>query len=163
MIRTILQDGAPVLRQKSLAVETFSSPTVDKLAQDLVDTLQATETAVGLAAPQIGVPIRMIVVALTDIDLYVMVNPKISKPRDEQVVNDGCLSVRSGKEFGRTKRAKRIHVQWQDLNGNEKHQKFSGMVAAIIQHEVDHLDGILFTDRLYDEADKARFGCRNDG
>ena len=154
MIKQIVQDPHPFLRKKAKPLDLNDEHhhhMAIELAEHLVDTLKCSRHGVGLAAPQIGVSVRMIHVALTQHDQYIMVNPMILKADDEQLVQDGCLSVSGGTQRGLTKRAKRIKVVWTELNGTERIMKFSGVMAAIIQHEIDHLDGILFTDKLCDK------------
>jgi peptide deformylase len=126
---------------------------------DLLDTFAATTNCIGLAATQIGCPWRVIVVDVTERrgELYVMVNPVIVKASEDlQLVNDGCMSVYNGRRRYNTKRPKRITVEWTDRRHNQQRkQKFSGLLAAVIHHEIDHLNGVLFTDHV-DEKILAR-------
>jgi peptide deformylase len=106
------------------------------------------ERGVGLAANQIGDLRRVIVTDASGkgLDMRVFVNPKIVKADGEQTCNDGCLSLPGVR--GRTKRAARIRLEFQDESGAPQKLKASGFFAHIIQHEIDHLDGVLFTDKL---------------
>lgn len=119
---------------------------------DLRDTFAETRNCIGLAATQLGCPWRAIIVSITEQrhEIYLMVNPIIIKTsRDQQMVNDGCKSVMDGSKRGYTKRPKRITVEWVDPRNNApRKQKFSGLIAAAIHHEIDHLNGVIFLDRL---------------
>lgn len=147
MIREILQ--APDERLHRIAAEM---PTVlSEVACDLRETFAATSNCVGLAATQIGHLWRAIVVDVTRKrnQTILMINPVILKSSEDcQLVNDGCMSVQRGNLKGTTKRPKRIVVAWIDENGAAHKQKFSGFIAAVIHHEIDHLNGTLFTSRL---------------
>jgi peptide deformylase len=152
MIRDILQDPHDLLRVVSKPID-LSNPeqakTAADVALDLEDTFNATSRAIGLAAPQIGSNCRIIIVDLTrrKIDRYIMVNPVIVKRTDQsQRVKDGCMSVKQGTHFASTKRPLGITVEWEELDGTKRKQKFRNMIAACIHHEIDHLDGRLFID-----------------
>lgn len=155
MIRAILQHPDPRLRETSAPIDMadeYGAKLAKLIAEDLVDTIAATGMgirAIGLAAPQIGHAFRVIVVDVSPhgADRRVMVNPVITKAsRDQQRVLDGCMSVDRGRKHISTKRPKRIAVEWQDVDGTPRSQKFANLIAAVIHHEVDHLDGRLFID-----------------
>jgi peptide deformylase len=152
MIRPIIQ--APDTRLNVVAHEIPQQVQLHHKGaiQDLVDTFNDTDHCIGLAATQIGHRWRVIVVdvSIRRDETYVMVNPVIVKKSDDlQLVRDGCMSVSFGKKFANTKRPKRIIVEWRDsIDFSLKKQKFSGLIAAAIHHEIDHLDGILFVDRI---------------
>lgn len=141
--RPILTSEHPVLRQKAKRV-----PRVDdfirKLIDDMVDTMVAAP-GVGLAAPQVGVGLRVIVVK-TDEHLHVLVNPEMVKGEGEQIGYEGCLSVPG--YVGEVKRFERVIARGRNRNGKEIRVKGDGLLARAIQHEIDHLDGILFVDKL---------------
>lgn len=150
MIRPILQ--APDSRLHIVANMMPFPEQAKEVVQDLTDTFNDTSGCIGLAATQLGLPWRAIIVDVTQArtETYVMVNPVIVKmSEDLQEVNDGCMSVAYGKKRAKTKRPKRITVVWTDpVTEQPKRQKFSGLLAACIHHEIDHLDGVLFVDRI---------------
>jgi peptide deformylase len=114
-------------------------------------TFMATQNCLGLAAPQINHRVRAIVVDVTRArtDTVVMINPVITKAsKDLQRVDDGCMSVKFGWERGVTYRPKRITVEFYDEECNLRKRKLAGQLAAVVHHEIDHLDGKLFTDLL---------------
>ena len=109
-----------------------------------VDTMVAAP-GVGLAAPQVGVGLRVAVIK-TDQNLHILVNPEMVKAEGEQIGMEGCLSVPG--YVGEVKRALRVVARGLNRNGRMVRVKGDGLLARAIQHEIDHLDGILFTDRL---------------
>lgn len=138
MIKKIVKDENK-LKQKS---EPFIFGADDGLIQDLLDTAHKySPNCVGLAAPQIGVHKRAIVV-LTNVGFMPMINPVIfwKDLKSKYTTVEGCLSVNGEHE---TKRFRKIKVEYTTQNGCKKSQMFTGYVAQIIQHEVDHLNGIL--------------------
>jgi len=137
----------PLLRQKSLTIK-------DPLAQEIQDLLpEMTETmikkdGVGLAAPQIGLNIRLIVVRHKDNDI-IMINPEIlKKSLFKEWDEEGCLSVPG--VFGQVKRHKKLTVRYLDSDGKSQQLEAEGFFARVIQHEVDHLNGVLFIDKAKD-------------
>lgn len=151
MIRTIIQ--APDDRLRTVAVDPLlgmQSEQLGQLIEDLRDTFRATRNCIGLAATQIGYPFRVVIVDVTPArrESYLMIDPVIEKASDDlQLVNDGCMSIDSGQRRGYTKRPKRIVVRWIDETLQTRRQKFTGLIAACIDHEIDHLNGVLFTDK----------------
>ncbi len=139
----ILTQEAPIIRQKAKRVARVDNA-IRKLIDDMVDTMVAAP-GVGLAAPQVGVGLRVAVIK-TDQNLHTLVNPQIVKSEGEQVGPEGCLSVPG--YVGEVRRAMRIAVRGLNRHGKPVRIKGEGLLARAIQHEVDHLDGILFTDRL---------------
>ena len=144
----ILTFPNPVLRQKAKDVTTFDAE-LETLITDMVETMYDAP-GVGLAAPQIGKSIRLIVV---DISLeedkkesMVMVNPEIIKGEGTQVDEEGCLSVID--LSASVKRQATITVAYQDAAGNPQEIEAEGRFAVVLQHEIDHLNGILFIDHL---------------
>lgn len=145
----ILQDGAEELRATCSPVTDFGKPLQDLCAKMLAAAEGArtpTLRAAGLAANQVGVLLRVILVE--DGGRTFMVNPRIVQALGTQRVNDGCLSVENGTRRAYTTRAQEILVEYQDRQGAPRRQRCKGFRAAVIQHEVDHLDGKLFTDLL---------------
>lgn len=139
----ILQDPDPRLRQKSLPVVDFNED-LSLFVADLIDTMYA-EKGAGIAAPQVGRHLRVCLVDTKETGLLVLVNPTITARSGTQVGAEGCLSL-AGKT-SKVARASEISVRAVDETGQPFEGKFSGFTARAIQHEVDHLDGILMTDR----------------
>ncbi len=148
MIRPILRFGEQVLHEPARPVEAIT-PDVDRIVADMIDTMYAA-SGVGLAAPQIGVPLRIFVVDLSighDANgLLVMINPEFVERDGMQLEEEGCLSLPG---FNATVvRPKRAVVKALDRNGVEYQREGSDLLARAFQHEMDHLDGRLFVDRL---------------
>lgn len=141
----------PLLRQKAKAVERFDEA-LARLAGDLLETMYR-EGGIGLAAPQVGVLQRLLVIDLgagaedpAERRPQVIVNPRIAAAEGEVVTEEGCLSV---PEFtAEIKRAERIELVCRDVRGAERRETLEGLAAVCVQHEMDHLDGRLFIDRL---------------
>lgn len=150
-IRTIVTLPKPVLRQKARKVSDFG-PELQQLIDDMVETMREAP-GVGLAAPQVGVSKRLIVVEFGDEEdeeapstLYVVANPEIVRYSSETVEGvEGCLSI--PRLVGSVERPEEITVRGLNRQGKPVKIKASGWLARIFQHEVDHLDGILFVDR----------------
>ncbi len=153
---TVFDPDNAVLRQKARRIKRFG-PELKALAEDMVETMRQSY-GVGLAAPQIGLPIRIFVAEIPEEEgnpqsgkTYVLVNPKIVKSSREQVLGEeGCLSIPG--IYGDVWRAEEIVVRAQDVNGKEIRLKVQGFLARVFQHEMDHLDGILFIDRVEDPS-----------
>jgi len=146
-VRTLHLLGSPVLRQKSPAVPKVDDA-VRRLVDDLFETMRAAK-GVGLAANQIGVARRVAVVDIgaEDPPPLVLINPVIVERGDEEeTAEEGCLSI--PEIFGDVTRAARIVVEALDQDGSRARVEASGYKARAIQHEIDHLDGILFLDHL---------------
>lgn len=146
-IRDIIQDGNPSLRKISRNVVDFDSR-LAKLLDDLKETMQVAE-GVGLAAPQVGILRRAVVVGVDDFFIE-MVNPIITKQEGEQVGAEGCLSVTSKKQCN-VKRPKKIVINYFDRFGKAQTLKAEDFIARACCHEIDHLEGILFYDKLTTE------------
>jgi peptide deformylase len=147
-IRKILTEPDPFLRQISRDVEKVDNK-IRKLMDDMLETMYAAP-GIGLAAIQIGVPKRVIVIDLSKEEekkpMY-FVNPKlIVKSKNNSTYEEGCLSVPG--QFAEVDRPDECHVSYLDYNGEEKEMKAKGLIATCIQHEMDHLEGILFIDYL---------------
>ena len=141
-IRSIVQVGDDVLRQKCFPVETFDEG-LWKLLDDMKDTVKKEEGA-GLAAPQVGVLRRVCVVDVDD-GYFELINPVILSQKGEQAGWEGCLSVR-GKQ-GVVNRPFRLTLAYQDRYGEKRLLKAKGFLARAICHETDHLDGVLYIDK----------------
>jgi peptide deformylase len=149
-IRNIIRIGNPILRQKARKIHHFDA-SLPRLAQDMFETMHANN-GIGLAAPQIAQSIRLFVVEFTDpeTDKYnkvAIANPEIVKAEGEQQGVDGCLSI-PGYYGVNVRRAARVVVKGQDMRGKPIRVSAEGLFAWALQHEIDHLDGILFIDRL---------------
>jgi len=141
--------GDPVLRRKAEPVEDFNAELRD-LADSLVDSMYANQSGIGLAAPQIGVSKRLLVIDRSfgeEFDnILVMVNPEIVEADGETTFEEGCLSVPG--IFEPVSRPVRIFARYRDVDGVLREIESDDFLARVIQHETDHLDGILFIDRL---------------
>lgn len=143
--KEIRKIGDPVLREKSKPVEKIDSK-LTSLAKDMIDTLKE-EGAVGLAAPQIGITRRVIIVNFGD-SVKAFINPEIEVlSRKKTASNEGCLSIYSIKDFS-VNRFLKVKVRAKDLKGNDITVVAENLLARIFQHEIDHLNGILYIDRL---------------
>jgi peptide deformylase len=143
-VRPILGFEHPVLREKAKKVPRVDSAVV-RLLDDLAETMYAAPGA-GLAANQIGVALRAIVVKGDENQHYALVNPEILKGDGTQVGYEACLSFPGW--VGEVARHESVVVRGMNRKGKEVRIKSSGFTARAFQHEIDHLDGILFTDRL---------------
>jgi peptide deformylase len=148
MIRTILTYPNPELKKKSAPV-TIITEQVRELVQNMAETMYAAP-GIGLAAPQIGVHQRVIVIDISDKneppELIVAINPTIIHAEGETYEEEGCLSVPD--YAANVKRHARVIVKALDLDGVEQTWKTDDLLAIAFQHEIDHLDGILFIDHL---------------
>ena len=145
-VRTIIEVPDPQLRELSMPVETFDQDFSDRL-DDLIDTFAETKT-IGLSAPQIGYRERFLVMDLTDdrSNLQIFVNPEIVKSAGFAIVEESCASVPDVK--GNVMRSAQILLRACDREGKPFEVELSNMDAVCVQHEIDHLDGKLFIDRL---------------
>jgi peptide deformylase len=148
MIRPILRYGATPLHEPARPVDDVT-PDIERLVDDMIETMYAAP-GVGLAAPQIGVPLRIFVVDVSvgrdPAGLIVMVNPEFIERDGTQFEEEGCLSVPG---FNATvMRPNRVVIKGLDRAGHEQQQEGTGLLARAFQHEMDHLDGTLFVDRL---------------
>ena len=152
-LRNIITDGDERLRKKSREVTDFGERT-QTLIDDMIDTLHKTGNGIGLAAVQIGVLKRIFIVDIEDEGgLRVYVNPRITETHGEQCNTEGCLSIPD--YWGEVKRPAKIKVEAQDRFGESFELEAEGLLAVCICHENDHLDGILFTDKLEGELQYA--------
>ena len=135
----------PVLRQKAKRVRTIDG-SIQKLIADMLETLHADPGRVGLAAPQIGVSLRVIVVGIPDEEDIILVNPEIVRRKGERLVSEGCLSVPG--YVGQIGRAETVTAKGRDAGGKEIRIKAEGLLAQALEHEIDHLNGKLYIDHL---------------
>ncbi|MFP3896093.1 MAG: peptide deformylase [Anaerolineales bacterium] len=154
-VKPIITVDDPILCEKSKKVSHFGDR-LERLVEDMFDSMHAGQ-GLGLAAPQIGVSRRVFVIEIpaevdeegneiTPTERYVMVNPEIVKTWGEEEMEEGCLSIPGYR--GLVKRATSVVVKGQDLKGKRIRYRGQGTLAQAFQHEIDHLDGILYLDRL---------------
>ena len=157
-VREILTIGHPLLRERAAEVDDVRDPAVQALIDDLIDTMHAANGA-GIAAPQIGVPLRVATVHVENnprypykprIPLTVVINPVIEPVEGSETVrvNEGCLSVPNLR--GEVERHVTVRLRYLDRDGVAHDEIKRGLTAGTFQHELDHLDGVLFVDRVDD-------------
>jgi peptide deformylase len=166
-MKKIVQSGDPVLRAIAAPVgeEQFGTPELERIVADMIEALDAEKDGVALAAPQIGISLRIFVVrydrlhsapegVLPDPDIGVYINPEfVRASRRREVMDEGCLSVRG--TYGKTYRHDRATVRARTADGATFERGGGGILAQVFQHETDHLNGILFIDEAIEtfEAD----------
>ncbi len=143
--------GDLVLREKCEEVKDISSDILSTL--DSMIEIMKSQDGVGLAAPQVGILKRFVVMMNPDTkQIYKMINPVIKSKSDETVsMEEGCLSILNSKDipvFSNVTRPADIEVEWMDENGIKKSSTLTGLISRVAQHEIDHLDGVLFIDYL---------------
>ncbi len=143
-ILKIIQESDPVLRKKAELIKNPKSPEIKGLIADMIATMKKA-SGIGLAAPQVGAPFRIFTVNVED-KVYVFINPEIKNlSQDESSFEEGCLSVQ--KIWGPVVRPKKLIIKALDEDGEPIKLRAKGLLARVIQHEMDHLDGKLFTDK----------------
>lgn len=154
-VRPITKLGDPILRTVSRKVETseIASPEVDDLIRDMIDTMFDAR-GIGIAAPQVGVGLQVAIINERN-HPYPIINPRIIKhslrsSEDEE----GCLSIPA--VFGMVRRPREVTVMYVDAKGKQHRKKVTGLLARVFQHEIDHLNGILFIDRAKTVTEKSR-------
>jgi peptide deformylase len=135
----------PVLKQKAKRVRTIDG-SIKKLIRDMIETMHSEPRRVGLAAPQIGVSLRVIVIGIPEEEDIAIINPEIVRSRGERSIDEGCLSVPG--YFGQIKRAESVTVKGRDQDGKEIRIKAEGLLAQVLEHEIDHLNGVLYLEHL---------------
>mgnify|MGYP002674987843 FL=1 len=145
-IRKIRLDGDDVLRKVCKPVEKMT-PRIETLIDDMFDTMYEAN-GVGLAAPQVGILKRIVVIDVCDGDAYVLINPRITEADGEQLGDEGCLSLPG--LVGKVKRPNHVICKAYDIDMNEITVEGEGLLARAICHELDHLDGILYKDKTED-------------
>jgi len=161
-VRTVLRMGEPLLLEKARAIEAFDTPELHALIEDMQDTMQAMDGA-GIAAPQIGVSLQVVIFGVNHNPRYpdaeqvpytVLINPTLTPVGDEIEEGwEGCLSVPGMR--GLVPRYERLNYAGFDQFGNAIDRLVSGFHARVVQHECDHLNGILYPMRI---ADLSQFG-----
>jgi len=148
--------GAPVLRNKAKRITHFGSSSLKDLVEDMLDSMHAVN-GLGLAAPQIGVPLRVIIIDVPEEkndegeviapgEQHVYCNPELVKASGEEEDDEACLSVPG--YVGTVKRSTHVTVKGQDVKGRRIRTKAEGLLARAFQHEIDHLNGVLYIDRV---------------
>ena len=145
----ILQSPDPILFKKCRPVEAFDEK-LHTLLDDMKETLTDADGA-GLAAPQVAV-LKRVCVVMTDDGYFELVNPEVRSASGEQTGIEGCLSVKG--KYGTVTRAEKLTVTAYDRYGKKKKYKVEGFTARAFQHEMDHLDGILYTSKCKDLKDE---------
>ena len=150
-LREIRTYPDPVLRNKTSRVDRIDS-TLNRLIEDMVETMHAAP-GVGLAANQVGVPLQLAVIDLSSREneedrhpLLVIINPEMLAMEGSVIEEEGCLSIPDYAE--KVKRAARVKVRAQDRTGKQFELEAEGLMAKALQHEIDHLNGLLFVDKL---------------
>lgn len=158
-VRPIVRADNPQLRKKSRKVKRFGH-SLQVLVDDMLETMHANN-GLGLAAPQIGVKQQVIVIRMPENEedpqsgkLVVLCNPEIVRSRGEEEAEEGCLSVPG--YYGLVKRATTVTVKGRDINGKEVRIRAEGLLARAFQHEIDHINGTLFIDKV-ESPDKLHF------
>ena len=135
----------PVLRQKARRVRNIDA-SIKKLVADMLETMHADPGRAGLAAPQIGVSLRVIVIGIPEREDVVIINPEIVRRSGERLLDEGCLSVPG--YVGEIMRAETVTVKGRDITGKEMRLKADELLAQALEHEIDHLNGKLYIDHL---------------
>ena len=153
-VRPILTYPNPVLRQRSKRVRAIDE-SVERLIGDMLDTMHHGN-GVGLAAPQIGVSLRVIVIELPEEEPLPLINPEIVKRSGTRTVEEGCLCVPGYR--GKITRSEKVTAKALDRHGKEVRIKGEGLLAQVLEHETDHLGGVLYLDHLESTDDLYRIG-----
>ena len=144
-IRNLRYEGDEILRKRSREIEIIDDK-IKELAQDMLETMHKWD-GLGLAGPQVGVLKRIIVIDLYEEGMqFVLINPVIIKEKGVQEVDEGCLSFPN--KYGKVERPKEIVVEALDLDGKKVKIKAKDLLAEALSHEIDHLNGVLFTDKV---------------
>ncbi len=134
----------PVLRRKAKKVSKLNG-SIQKLIDDMIDTMRAVN-GVGLAAPQIGVPLRIAVIEIPGEEVVTLINPEVMKRQGERVLGEACLSMPGYQ--GEIKRSVAVKVKALDRHGRQIRIKGNELLAQALEHETDHLNGILYIDHV---------------
>ncbi len=144
-IRNLRYEDDEILRKRSREIEVIDDR-IKELAKDMLETMHKWD-GLGLAGPQVGVLKRIIVIDLYEDGMqFVLINPVIVKEKGTQEVEEGCLSFPN--KFGKVERPKEVVVEALDIDGRKVKLKAKDLLAQAVCHEIDHLNGILFTDKI---------------
>jgi len=135
----------PILRKKTKRVSTIDK-SIKKLVANMRETLHADAGRVGLAAPQVGVSLRITVIGLPEEEDIILINGEIVRRKGHRLVTEGCLSIPG--YVGELYRAESVTVKGLDINGKAIRIKAEGLLSQALEHEIDHLNGMLYVDRL---------------
>ena len=135
----------PILRKKTKRVTSIDK-SIKKLVADMRETLHADPGRVGLAAPQVGVSLRVTVIGLPDEEDIILINAEIVRRKGQRLVSEGCLSIPG--YMGQLYRAESVTAKGLDLKGKEIRIKGEGLLSQALEHEIDHLNGVLYIDHL---------------
>ncbi len=152
-VREVLRYPHPALKQTAAPLDPIDPATVERVATDLLDTMGSNPGCVGVAAPQLGEPVRMIAIdvsknarATSSHGELVLVNPRVVLSAGAEVAREGCLSI--PELTANVRRATEVVVEALEPDGGTRVVRAEGFEARCLQHEIDHLDGILFLDRV---------------
>ncbi len=134
----------PVLRQKAKRVKTVDA-SISKLVKNMLETMRAA-SGVGLAAPQVGVPLRVVVIQVPEEQPICLINPQIMRKSGERIIEEGCLSIPG--YVGQVCRAVSVTAKGLDAKGKEVRVKGTDLLAQALEHEINHLNGVLYIDQL---------------
>jgi peptide deformylase len=138
----------PVLRKKTKRVTSIDK-SIKKLVKDMQETLHAEEGRVGLAAPQVGVSLRITVICIPEQEEdIILINGEIVRRKGQRLIAEGCLSIPG--YMGEVVRAESVTAKGLDIKGKELRLKADGLLSQALEHEIDHLNGILYVDRMED-------------
>jgi peptide deformylase len=143
-VRVIRVLPDPVLRQKAKKVTNIDK-SVQRLIDDMIETMRAAP-GVGLAAPQIGVPLRVVVIEIPGDEVMALINPEIAKRHGDRMVQEGCLSIPGYQ--GEVKRSVWVKVKARDRQGRNIRLKGEELLAQALEHEIDHINGVLYVDHV---------------
>ena len=135
----------PVLHQKAKRVRKIDG-SIQKLVDDMIETMHHIGGAAGLAASQVGVPLQVVVIELPGEDVITLINPEVVKSWGERDVTEGCLSLPGYR--GEIKRSESVTVKGRDRHGKEIRLKADGLLAQALEHEIDHINGVVYIDHL---------------
>jgi peptide deformylase len=139
----------PILRRKTKRVSTIDK-SIKKLIANMRETLHADAGRVGLAAPQVGVSLRVTVICLPEGEDIILINPEIVRRKGHRLVSEGCLSVPG--YVGQLFRAESVTAKGLDLAGRPVRIRAEGLLSQAVEHEIDHLNGVLYIDRMESTA-----------
>ncbi|MGQ9573206.1 MAG: peptide deformylase [Dehalococcoidia bacterium] len=144
-VRPIVTLGEPVLRRKAKRVPQVDG-SIRRLVEDMIETMRAAN-GVGLAAPQVGVPLRVVVIGIPGQEVVVLINPEIVKRSGERRVVEGCLSVPG--YWAEVTRSVSVTAKGRDLEGRQvRIRATDDLLAQALEHEIDHINGVLYIDHL---------------
>ena len=135
----------PLLHQKAKRVRKIDG-SIQKLIDDMIETMHHIGGAAGLAAPQVGVPLQVVVIELPGEDVITLINPEVVKSWGERDVTEGCLSLPGYR--GEIKRSESVTVKGRDRYGKQIRLKADGLLAQALEHEIDHINGVVYIDHL---------------